>query len=205
MRMRGVHVVAVALVMVSGGAARAEEAKVGTPAPDFALADANGTRHRLADARKKFVVLEWFNHECPFVGKHYGSRNMQTLQAEATGKGVTWLTIASSAAGKQGYLTPDAAKTVIRERGAKQTALLLDSDGTVGRLYGAKTTPHVFVIDPEGIVIYAGAIDSQPSADPADIATATNYVRQALDEAMAGHPVTVPSTRPYGCSVKYQD
>ena len=205
MRMRGVYAVVAALVMVSGGAARAEEAKVGTPAPDFALADANGTRHRWADARKKFVVLEWFNHECPFVGKHYGSRNMQTLQAEATGKGVTWLTIASSAAGKQGYLTPDAAKTVIRERGAKQTALLLDSDGTVGRLYGAKTTPHVFVIDPEGIVIYAGAIDSQPSADPADIATATNYVRQALDEAMAGHPVTVPSTRPYGCSVKYRE
>lgn len=203
--MRGVRMVAMVVMMTSAGAVRADEANVGKPAPEFALSDANGTPHRLADDHGKFVVLEWFNNDCPFVGKHYGSQNMQTLQAEATGKGVVWLTIASSAPGKQGYLTPQAAKHVIQERGAKQTALLLDSDGTVGRRYGAKTTPHLFVINPEGIVIYAGAIDSQPSTDPADIATATNYVRQALKEAMAGHPVTVASTRPYGCSVKYAE
>jgi len=168
------------------------------------LSDAAGTPHRLSEYRGKFVVLEWFNNECPFVRKHYDSGNMQALQAAYTGHGVIWLTIASSAPGKQGYLTPSAATQVIQQRQAKQTALLLDPDGMAGRRYGAKTTPHVFVINPEGMVIYAGALDDQPSFDPAGLSTATNYVRQALDQAMAGKPVSVASTRPYGCSVKYQ-
>lgn len=175
----------------------------GQPAPDFALPDADGRARSLADARGKFVVLEWFNNDCPFVRKHYGSGSMQRLQAAATGRGAVWLTIASSAPGKQGHLTPEQARMVLQERQAKPTALLLDPDGRVGRLYGAKTTPHLFVINPEGAPIYAGAIDDRPSTDPADLQGATNYVQRALDEAMAGQPVSVPETAPYGCSVKY--
>jgi peroxiredoxin len=191
-------------VLVLGGAPGVRaEAVVGGPAPDFNLTDAHGTTRSLAQFRGTFVVLEWFNNECPFVRKHYGSGNMQRLQADATARGVAWLTIVSSASGKQGYLTPEQALAVLAERGSHQTALLLDPDGTVGRLYGAKTTPHCFIINPEGRVIYAGAIDDRPSTDPADIPGATNYVTQALEEALAGKPVSVPSTKSYGCSVKY--
>ena len=197
--------VAVMLTMGGASAAHAGEAMAGQPAPEFSLTEARGTQHSLSNYRGTFVVLEWFNHECPFVRKHYDSGNMQALQAASTGKGVVWLTIASSAPGKQGYLTPEAATQVIQQRKAKPTALLLDPDGTVGRRYGAKTTPHVFVINPEGVVIYAGALDDRPSFDSADLPTAPNYVRQALDQAMAGQPVSVASTRPYGCAVKYRD
>jgi peroxiredoxin len=199
------YLVAGAVFLVGAGSAHAEGAAVGTAAPEFTLSDAAGTPHALSDYRGKFVVLEWFNNECPFVRKHYDSGNMQMLQAAATAKGVVWLTIASSAPGKQGHLTPQAATQVIQQRQAKQTALLLDADGAVGRRYGAKTTPHVFIINPEGVMIYAGALDDHPSFDPADPPKATNYVRQALDEAMTGKPVSVASTRPYGCSVKYAD
>lgn len=202
---RGIgYLAAFAWLLLSAPPVRADGGTVGASAPDFTLSDAAGTPRRLSDSRGKFVVLEWFNNECPFVRKHYDSGNMQALQSAYTGHGVIWLTIASSAPGKQGHLTPEAATQVIQQRQAKQTALLLDPDGTVGRRYGAKTTPHMFVINPEGVMIYAGALDDQPSFDPTDLPTATNYVRQALDEAMAGKPVSVASTRPYGCSVKYQ-
>ena len=202
-RRRVVGAVLVGAMVVARAAGVSAEAVAGQPAPAFSLTDAHGTTRSLGQFKGKFVVLEWFNNECPFVGKHYNSGNMQTLQAEATGRGVVWLTIVSSAPGKQGSLTPEQALAAIADRGAHQTALLLDSDGTVGRLYGAKTTPHLFIVNPEGRVIYAGAIDDHPSTDPADIPGATNYVRQALDEALAGRPVSVPSTKSYGCSVKY--
>ena len=179
------------------------EAVVGEAAPAFSLSDATGKSRSLSEFSGQFVVLEWVNPDCPFVRKHYGSGNMQQLQQTYTQKGVAWLTVNSSAPGKQGHLTPETARQFIEERGAHATALLLDPDGAVGRLYGAKTTPHLFVINPDGVLIYAGAIDDIPSPDPGDIPEAINYVATALNEAMAGEPVTVPASRPYGCSVKY--
>jgi peroxiredoxin len=190
-------------VVMAGGTPAGAEAVVGEPAPDFSSADAAGATRSLAEFKGRYVVLEWFNPECPFVRKHYGSGNLQGLQAAAAERGVVWLTVASSAPGKQGHLTPEQAGAAIQELGAKQEALLLDPDGTVGRRYGAKTTPHLFLISPEGRLLYAGAIDDRPSVDPDDIPGATNYLQQALDEALAGEPVSVPQTKPYGCSVKY--
>ena len=185
------------------GAADAGEAIVGQLAPDFTLTDATGQHRSLAEFRGTFVVLEWFNNDCPFVGKQYGSGAMQRLQADYAARGVTWLTIISSAPGKQGHVSPEEARALRARRGSHQTAILLDADGTVGRRYGAKTTPHLFIIDPAGAVIYAGAIDDIPSTDQADIPPATNYVQRALDEALAGKPVSIAETNPYGCSVKY--
>ncbi len=147
-------------------------------------------------------MLEWFNPECPFVEKHYGSGNMQKLQEEFTGKGVVWLTIDSSAPGKEGNLTAEQAEKQITEWKMKSSALLLDPDGKAGQTYGAKNTPHMFIINPEGKVIYAGAIDSKATPNPADIAGSTNYVKVALDESLAGKPVSTATTKPYGCSVK---
>ena len=178
-------------------------AHVGSQAPDFTLNDASGRQHSLKQYASQFVVLEWFNKDCPFVRKHYDSGNMQKLQATYTAREVVWLTISSSAPGREGYIAPEAGNAILTEKQARSTALLLDSDGTVGRLYGAKTTPHMFIINPEGVLIYAGAIDDHPSTDAADIGTATNYVAQALDEAMDGKPVSTPETASYGCSVKY--
>jgi len=178
--------------------------KPGETAPDFQLTDINGKTHSLADFKGKYVVLEWVNYGCPFVRKQYDSKNMQSLQKEYTAKGVTWLSICSSAPGKQGNMSADEWKKASTERGAKSTAILLDADGKVGHLYGAKTTPDMWVINPEGKVIYSGAIDSIPSPDPADIAKATNYVKAALDSSMAGKPVATTETRSYGCSVKYE-
>lgn len=175
----------------------------GSEAPDFTLQDTTGKSHSLKDFKGKFVVLEWTNYECPFVKKHYGSGNMQKLQKEYTQKDVVWLSICSSAEGKQGNFMPDKWNEMIREKGAAPTAVLLDPDGKVGRLYDAKTTPHMFVINPEGKIIYAGAIDSIRSPNPADIEKATNYVSAALDSAMAGKPVETATSTPYGCSVKY--
>ena len=177
--------------------------EVGEAAPDFTLQDATGQSRSLSEFLGQFIVLEWFNKDCPFSRKHYDSGNMQGLQSTYTAKGVAWLTITSSAPGKQGYLTPRDAAAVVAERQMASTALLLDPDGTVGRLYGAKTTPHMFVIDLGGMLVYAGAIDDRPSANRADLDGATNYVRQALEEAMAGKPISTPSTTSYGCSVKY--
>jgi len=175
----------------------------GEEAPPFTLTDSKGTSQTLSDFRGKFVVLEWLNHDCPFVKKHYGSGNMQKLQQEYTAKGVVWLSIISSAPGKQGHRTGPQADANTKDKNASPTAVLLDPAGEVGQKYEAKTTPHMFVIDKEGKVLYAGAIDSINSTNPADIAKAENYLRQALDAALAGKPVPTPKTKPYGCSVKY--
>jgi hypothetical protein len=153
----------------------------------------------------KYVVLEWHNNGCPFVRKHYGSRNMQQLQKRWTARGVVWLTVISSAPGQQGYVTGAEENAYLKQMDAAPTAALLDPAGTLGHLYDAKTSPHMFVIDPSGTLIYNGAIDDQPTTDPAGVAEATNYVSQALTEAMAGKPVSLPTSRPYGCSVKYAD
>lgn len=192
----------VAGLLLAAGPARAA-AVVGQPAPEFTLTDSNGKSHSLASFKGKHVVLEWNNFDCPFVVKHYGSGNMQKLQQAYTGKGVVWLTVNSSAAGKQGHLQPAEVAAKLTERKAAPSAYLLDADGTVGKLYGAKTTPHMFVIDPQGKLVYAGAIDDKPSTDQADIAGARNLVVAALDEALAGKPVSVATSTPYGCSVKY--
>lgn len=181
----------------------AHAAKVGEAAPAFSGKGVDGKTYALGDLKGKWVVLEWHNQGCPFVVKHYDSGNMQKLQAEWTGKGVTWLTVISSSPGKQGFVTPDEEKKYLAEKKAKPTAVLIDSDAQIARAYGAKTTPHMFVIDPKGKLVYNGAIDDKASSDAADIAGAKNYVSAALTEAMAGKPVTVASTNPYGCSVKY--
>jgi len=182
---------------------QAGEAVVGTPAPQFSAIDTTGQSRRLSDWRGRYVVLEWFNPECPFVKKHYDSGNMQRLQEAYTAKGVVWLSLDSSAPGKQGHLSPAQAHAFVQQRHAHPTAVLLDPDGSLGKLYGAKTTPHLFIVNPEGVLIYAGAIDDTPSADPRDISRARNYVQQALDEAMSGQSVSTPATQSYGCSVKY--
>ncbi len=177
--------------------------KVGNPAPAFTLADAEGKTHSLADFKGKTVVLEWFNYGCPFVVKHYASGNMQGLQESATEEDVVWLTIVSSAPGKQGHLTPDEAKAKKSELGLKATAILLDEDGQVGKLYNAKTTPEMFVINGEGTLVYMGAIDDRADTKEASIDGATNYVTAALDALESGEPVETAKTKPYGCSVKY--
>ena len=177
--------------------------KIGDPAPDFTLTDSNGKSQALSAYKGKYVVLEWTNNECPFVVKHYKSGNMQSQQKELTGKGVIWLSIVSSAPGKQGNVDGAKANELTKSRGASPTAVLLDPAGDVGRKYDAKTTPHMYIVAPDGKLIYMGGIDSVPSSDAEDIAKATPYVKVALSEAMAGKPVSNTSTRPYGCSVKY--
>ena len=177
---------------------------VGSAAPDFSLTDAKGKTHSLSEYKGKYVVLEWFNPECPFVKKHYGSDNMQKLQAEYTGKGVVWLTIDSNAPGTEGNITPDQAKKIVDSWKTKQTALVLDPESKIAKLYGAKNTPNMVVISPEGKIVYEGAIDSKATPNPADIPSSTNYVKNALDESLAGKPVSNAQTKPYGCSVKYK-
>lgn len=178
-------------------------AEVGSPAPEFTATDSNGKTHGLAEYKGKFVVLEWHNRECPYTRKHYSSGNMERLQAEWTQKGVVWFTVISSAPGTQGYMTAEDENAYVAQMHAAPTAVLLDPQGSLGRLYGAKTTPHMFVINPQGVLIYNGAIDDKPTTDTSDISTAKNYVSAALEEAMAGQPVATPTSRPYGCSVKY--
>jgi peroxiredoxin len=172
-------------------------------APAFTLTDTNGTEHSLSDFAGKTVVLEWFNAGCPFVKKHYVSGNMQALQETYTGKDVVWLSVVSSAPGKQGHASPSEHNQKIQEWNMKPTALLIDEDGTVGKAYKAKTTPHMFVINGEGEIVYQGAIDSERSSSPDDIPKATNFVKAALDQVLAGQPVEVSMSKPYGCSVKY--
>ena len=184
-------------------AASAHATKVGDPAPSFSLVDTNGKQHALDDFKGKVVVLEWFNHDCPFVKKHYDSGNMPALQSRYTAKDVVWLSINSSAPGKQGNYAPDKASELSKEKKSAATYVLLDQDGTVGRLYGAKTTPHMYVIDGKGILRYEGAIDSVSSTDQADIKDATNYVAAAVDAVMAGKNVDPSVTQSYGCGVKY--
>lgn len=191
-----------ASVLVASGAANAA-IKVGEPAPAFEVLSQTGEPVQLSDFKGKFVVLEWTNEGCPFVRKHYKHGNMQGLQKEFTDKDVTWLTVFSSKPGKQGHVDAAGAKKFQADFKTASTAMLLDGDGTVGRLYEAKTTPHMYVVNPDGNLIYAGGIDSTPSADPADIADSENYVKSALNEAMAGKPVSTPISKPYGCSIKY--
>src|SRR5205085_5294757 len=174
----------------------ADSPPVGAAAPDFSLPDAAGKTHSLSEYKGKYVVLEWFNPECPFVKKHYGSGNMQKLQEEFTSKGIVWLTIDSNAPGLEGNLTAEQANAKIAEWKTKQTALVLDPEGKAGRSYGAKNTPHMFVINPEGKIVYEGAIDNKATPNPADIASSTNYVKVALDEALAGKSVSNPNTKP---------
>jgi peroxiredoxin len=192
-----------ALFAVALAASAYAKPEVGKPAPNFTLQDLSGKKHELSDLKGKYVVLEWVNFGCPFVKKHYGSENMQKLQKEFTEKGVAWLSICSSAPGKQGNETPDAAKSGLTKFGSAANAYLVDEDGKVGRLYNAKTTPEMFVVNPEGVLIYAGAIDDKPTPKPSTVAGSNNYVKAALNEATSGKAVSVPSTKPYGCSVKY--
>jgi len=176
---------------------------IGKPAPDFSVTDASGKTQSLSAYKGKTVVLEWNNPECPFVGKHYGAKNMQEQQAEAAAQGVVWLTVNSAAAGKQGQLDAAAANAYIAKVGGKEAAYLLDGDGKVGHAYDAKTTPNMYVIDNDGVLRYMGGIDSIASTDKEDIPKATQYVRQALAEIKQGKAVSVPTSEPYGCSVKY--
>ena len=178
-------------------------AVVGQPAPELSAPDTTGANRSLSAYKGKFVVLEWVNFDCPFVAKHYGSGHMQKLQKDYTGKGVVWLSINSSKTGSQGHFATDKVNSLLKEKNAAPTAYLLDTPGTVGRAYGAKTTPHMFIVDPKGTLIYAGGIDDTPSTDQADMKTAKNYVSTALDEALAGKPVTTATSQAYGCSVKY--
>ncbi|MCB0320048.1 MAG: thioredoxin family protein [Bdellovibrionales bacterium] len=177
--------------------------KVGSPAPMFTAKDSNGRVHKLQDYSGKPVVLEWTNHDCPFVRKHYDTKNMQTLQKRYTEQGVIWLTINSSALGRQGHVTPEEANRLLSEEGSAQTAYLLDDSGEIGRLYDAKTTPHMFVINKDGQLAYAGAIDDNSSSRHSTVEGAVNYVAMALDALLAEKPVATASTQSYGCSVKY--
>lgn len=180
------------------------EAIPGKPAPAFEVKDAKGKNQSLAGAKGKWLVLEWFNRDCPYVKKHYDSGNMQALQKKYTGQDVLWYTVISSAKGKQGHQTAAESLKIAAEKKAVVSAILLDESGAMGKAYGAKTTPHMYVIDPAGNVVYAGGIDDNDSADPKVIASSKNYVSAALDAAMSGKKVEVTSARPYGCSVKYQ-
>lgn len=190
-------------VNMSPGASSSVVAVPGKPAPDFKLADSKGVEHSLNEYRGKYVVLEWVNYECPFVGKHYRSGNMQALQKEYTGKGVIWLSICSSAPGKQGYYEGKELTERIRSMQAEPTAYLVDAKGEVGQLYEAKATPTMVVIGPDGTLLYEGGIDDIASTNVEDIPRAHNFVREVLDAALAGKPVPVSSSRAYGCSVKY--
>jgi glutathione peroxidase-family protein len=184
-------------------AAQSGPPAVGKQAPDFTLKAADGETHSLSDFEGKYVVLEWLNFGCPFVQKHYGSGNMQQLQETYTDKGVVWLSIVSSAEGKQGYYPPNEMVAQKKKHNGNMTAILMDTSGEVGQTYGAQTTPHMYVINPDGELIYRGGIDDKPTTDEADIEGAKNYVKMALNAAMNGEEVPVKTAQPYGCSVKY--
>jgi peroxiredoxin len=178
-------------------------ATVGQPAPAFTAVDAAGKAVSLADFKGKTVVLEWVNPGCPFVQKHYSAANMQGTQKDATAKGVVWLAINSTATDAGDYLPPAEMAKWMQTQKAAASAMLMDADGKVGRAYGARTTPHMYIVDPAGKLVYAGGIDNKPSSNPADIPSSTNYVKAALGETLAGKPVSQANTRPYGCSIKY--
>lgn len=211
-RLTKIGIVSLVLALIAGLAAIAQTGTqdvaiggvaIDQPAPDFTLKDIDGKEYKLSSFKGKYVVLEWVNFDCPFVKKHYSSGNMQALQAEATKKGVIWLSICSSAPGKQGHFPIADLKKRIATEKAVPTAYLIDENGAVGKLYGAKTTPHMFVIDSIGKLRYAGAIDDMPSTKVDDIPKATNYVRAALDAVTNGRAVAVKSQTPYGCAVKF--
>ena len=197
--------IGVGLLLFQGpAAAQMQDPEIGAPAPGFTLTDTYGNDHSLDQYEGQWVVLEWLNYGCPFVKKHYSSGNMAKLQTEYAEKGVVWFSVVSSAPGKQGYYEPEDMNAMNEEQGNKAKAVLLDPEGTVGMAYGAKTTPQMYVINPEGILLYNGAIDDRPTSRLDDIEGAHNYLVQALDEAMAGQEVGTPTTQPYGCSVKYK-
>jgi peroxiredoxin len=199
---------AIALISIFGvstfgiSAAQAE-IKVGAPAPEFSAKDALGKTHNLKDYKGKHVVLEWYNKDCPYVKKHYNSGNMQKLQNTYGKKGVVWLTLISSKPGAQGHLAPKEAAVNAKKAKLASKALLLDSDGQVGKLYDAKVTPHMFVINPDGLLVYNGAIDDNDSSDPKVISDSKNFVAAALDASMKGEKIAVASSTPYGCGIKY--
>lgn len=201
--MRKIFLCAAALFAMTGLPLHAAE--IGQDAPAFSVKDIDGHSQSLAQYKGKIVVLEWTNPDCPFVRKHYGSGNMQSVQKFALGKGVIWLSVNSGAEGKEGFMDTAAVKAKIAETHAHQTAYILDPEGELGRLYGAKATPHMFVVDKNGKLAYQGAIDDKPTPDPADVKTADNYVKDAITELQDGKPVAVAQTRAYGCSVKYKD
>lgn len=206
MRLRShTGVVVMAALLLLPVMAMAQTARVTASAPDFAATDSHGQTHRLDQYRGKYVVLEWHNQGCPFTRKHYESGNMQNLQKEWTQKGVVWFTVISSAPGMDGYVTPAEENDYLAKMHAAPTAALLDPDGKLARLFAAKTTPDMYVIDPQGKVIYSGAIDNRPTPDPEDIQGADNYVIDALTAAMSGKTVAIPYTRAYGCAVKYRE
>jgi hypothetical protein len=192
-----------AAAFAAGPALALESPQPGKPAPDFTATDSAGKAVTLSGLKGKTVVLEWTNHDCPYVKKHYGTGTMQRLQADATAKGVVWLTVISSAPGLQGHLKGLEADKLTADRKAAPTAVLIDEAGTVGRLYGATTTPHMFIVDAAGSLVYRGGIDDQPSTNPETVKTARPFVREALEALDKGQPVRTASTRPYGCSVKY--
>ena len=196
--------VALPALAISTTQVHAAGASVGQAAPDFMATDALGKTHKLSDFKGKHVVLEWTNPGCPFVVKHY-SGNMQSLQAEFTTKGVVWLSINSTEKESSDYLAPAKLMAWTSEKKGSASAVLMDESGKIGQLYSAKTTPHMYIINPQGVLVYAGAIDSVPSARVGDIKTATNYIRQGLNEALGGKAISTSSTRAYGCSVKYKD
>lgn len=192
----------IAALLMTASASAAPE--IGMPAPEFSAVNSNGTSVRLSDYRGKTVVLEWTNDGCPYVKKHYSSGNMQALQKEAAAKSVVWLTIISSAPGAQGYLTGEQANKLTETRGAAPAAVILDPEGELGHLYDARTTPHLFIVNKDGALVYMGGVDDKATTDVADIMTARNYVREALDRLASGAPIENAVTRPYGCSVKYK-
>jgi peroxiredoxin len=198
----GLIALAAGVPLLRPGAAGAA-AKVGEAAPLFTAATSNGPSVSLNDYRGKIVVLEWTNHDCPYVRKHYDTSNMQALQKEAGGQGVVWLTVISSAPGTQGHVSPAEANELTRSRQAAPGAVVLDPSGVVGKMYGATNTPHMYVIDKSGVLAYAGAIDDKPTSRRGDVPGAQNYVRAALQAVAAGQPVKTPVTRAYGCTVKY--
>lgn len=177
--------------------------EINQKAPDFTVEDVDGNQHNLNDFKGKIVVLEWTNHECPFVRKHYLSKNMPNLQKKYTDKDVVWLSIISSAPGKQGHVSANQAKELTEKRQASPTTIILDEQGELGKLYDAKATPHMYVINKEGVLVYQGAIDSIRSADPSDIPKATNYVAQTLDALLDNQAIELQETKAYGCSIKY--
>lgn len=199
--MKALLLMTLALLPLSTAALAAPE--IGKPAPEFTATDTNGKPVVLADLKGKTVVLEWTNHECPFVVKHYKSGNMQALQAETTKDGVVWISVNSSAKGKEGNTTAEESNKIVAEQKSMATHKILDESGVIGKLYDAKTTPHMFVIDKAGVLAYAGAIDDKSGFDPEEIKTAKNYVTAALANLKADKPVEVSSSKPYGCGVKY--
>jgi len=200
---RSTSILAFAAATLLGAALVQAAVSVGKAAPEFKVKDTSGKEQSLAAYKGKFVVLEWVNPDCPFVQKHYDTSNMQSTQKAAEAKGVVWLTVSSSAPDQGDYKKPGELAAWLKEKGASPTATLMDDDGKVGHAFGARTTPHMYVIDPQGTLVYAGAIDSKATARKEDVKGATNYVKAALDEAMAGKPVTKATSEPYGCSIKY--